>query len=175
MFFYLKWFIKKRISASGLISNEFEEIRKEVVKLIGEINHITDRDSQLVEERITRLNAILEDTDKRIAVYVKELEKSRSGEALYTKLGQGIRSALKTEPAPMPTLMPMPINIMSSIAPPVEEKKPQRDEAEKPPSKKQIRAQIDILANEGRPPEEIASNLGISVAEVNLAMNLRRK
>ena len=39
-------------------------------------------------------------------------------------------------------------------------------------SKKQIRAHIDILAGEGHSAEEIASMLGISIAEVNLAFNL---
>jgi predicted transcriptional regulator len=38
-----------------------------------------------------------------------------------------------------------------------------------------IRAQIDELADEGLSESEIASRLGISHAEVELAMNLMRK
>ena len=178
MFFYLKWYIKKRTSASGL-----EERQIEVARLIAEIDRITDRDSQLVEDRINQLKAILEDTDKRIAVYIKELEKSRTGEALYTSLGRGIRAALTTPAQPPPASTVHPHNLPGIAAqtetpplvPPVVQP-PQMPALPKgkPSSKKQIRANIDNLLNEGLSPQEIASRLDISVAEVNLAMNLRR-
>ena len=216
MFFYFKWYIKKHISGAGLIS----EYRSEVHKLIVDINSATDRDSQLVEDRILKLKAILEDTDKRISVYVKELEKSRTGEALYTSLGRGIRAALNVPPEaagvlaqqgspventgakteksnhvqpsllpmdgifdsieigqadrPPPQTAPAPLSLDEALAtnPPP----PQREDMplSKPPSKRQIRAHIDLLITEGLAPEEIAERLSISLAEVNLAMNLRR-
>jgi len=91
-FFYVKWYIKRRTSAVELLA----EYRSEVYKLIAEIDASTDRDSQLVEDRIKKLKSILEETDKRINVYVRELDRSRTGEALYTSLGRGIRAALNT-------------------------------------------------------------------------------
>jgi hypothetical protein len=167
MFFYFKWHIKRRTSASGFLP----EYRAEVNRLIADIDAATDRDSQLVEDRIRKLKEILDDTDKRVSVYVKELEKSRTGEALYTSLGRGIRAALKTEAesapaqdAPLPQPESAPGKAYAA-----------EQQAQKPPSKRQIRAHIDLLANEGLPSEEIASRLGISIAEVDLAMNLRRK
>jgi len=42
----------------------------------------------------------------------------------------------------------------------------------KPPSKQQIRSRIDELVKEGLSQADIASLLGISIAEVDLAMNL---
>jgi DNA-binding NarL/FixJ family response regulator len=53
--------------------------------------------------------------------------------------------------------------------------KPKESEAAKTPSKRLIRAHIDLLVNEGLSPEEIASRLDISIAEVNLAMNLLKR
>jgi hypothetical protein len=199
MFFYFKWYVKRRTSASGFLP----EYRAEVSRLIADIDAATDRDSQLVEERIKKLKEILDDTDKRISVYVKELEKSRTGEALYTSLGRGIRAALKTEAEPAPA-QNAPVPQLSIVRPNIEAmtqpvsasrqtpqyesvsavKQPEysarkntatEQQAQKPPSKRQVRAHIDLLANEGLPVEAIASQLGISIAEVDLAMNLRKR
>jgi len=180
MFLYFKWYIKRRTTGAALLP----EHRTEINRLIADIDAATDRDSLLVEERIKKLKEILDDTDKRISVYVKELEKSRTGEALYTNLGRGIRAALKTEApsvtqsAPVPPVRP-DTDVKTSA--PVQQTLPSAgisvnpQESAKPPSKRQIRAHIDLLANEGVPPEEIASRLDISIAEVDLAMNLRRR
>ena len=181
-FFYFKWYIKRRTSNKEI----FAEYQAEAYRLIAEINSVTDRNVQLVEDRIKQLKAVLDDTDRRIAVYARELDRSRTGEALYTSLGRGIRAALKTqaEPAPLKdapaaeaqrtaaavqsTLAAAPPSVKPAAAPPAEQ-------VPKTPSKRQIRAQIEVLVNEGLAPGEIASRLGISLAEVDLAMNLMRR
>ena len=210
MFFYLKWYVNKRTASSKLISDEIDSRKNEVAQLIAEIDRITDRDSQLVEARIMRLKEIIEDADKRIALYVKELEKGRSGETLYSSLGRGIRDALnspqdassehepdKTFPKDTIELSPnaakfpaktgygqsgfLPIR-SSRVNPPAVSETPESSMQHEaslpdspPPNKQQIRSHIDLLLNEGLGAEEIASRLGISIAEVNLAINLRRK
>jgi len=191
IFFYLKWYIKRRTSVSGMV----DEYRAEVYKLIAEIDKVTDRDSQLVEERINKLKVILHDVDKRIALYENELEQNRqksgsSNETLYTSLGRGIRAALETpapvQPSPaaqlsfdLPVIPPRPLvpaPVVQSPAPVImpaaEPSTP--DSVKKAISKKQIRTHIDMMLSEGLSAEEIASSLEISIAEVNLAMNLRR-
>ena len=94
-FFFLRWYISHRTDASRLL----EEYRDEVYRLISEIDAATDRDSQLVEERIKNLRKLLDDTDKRISVYTRELQRSRNSEAIYKNLGRGIREALDSIPA----------------------------------------------------------------------------
>jgi len=190
MFLYLKWYIKKQTSSSVLLANELDERQTEVARLIAEIDRITDRDSQLVEDRVNKLKELLHDVDKRIALYEKDMEDlSQRGvgavsindtkpEALYTSLGRGIRAALTTpQEIAAPPSPPVPAPVPAA-PPPVLPASPPAAETErplpKPPSKKQIRSYIDILVNEGHSPQEIASRLEISVAEVNLAMNLRR-
>jgi len=173
LFFYLKWYIKKRTS----VLERLEEYRTEVNKFKADIDFITDRDSQLIEDRIKKLREILEETDRRVSVYANELEKSQRGEALYTSLGRGIRAALKTEEEPAKSAPPLsPVRPQEPAplkqrpqAPVVKEAPPS-----KPPSKRQIRSSIDQLLNEGVSPADVASRLDISIAEVNLAMNLRR-
>ncbi|MCL2410444.1 MAG: hypothetical protein FWC97_02260 [Treponema sp.] len=214
MFFYLHWLIRKRTKGSTL-----DERRDEFIRLIAEIDRVTDRDSQIVEDRIMKLNEVIEDADKRIAVYVKELEKSKGSEALYTSLGKGIRDALyvpqgipeSTSPGGINTPQNYPTDtieissrlstiprenappppsqlslieaqfetdtsqkVTSKKTPPIEPAEPLLAAKPPPLSKKQIRSHIDLLLNEGLPPQEIASRLGISIGEVQLAINLRR-
>jgi hypothetical protein len=173
MFFFTKWYIKKRTSTFGLLPDE----KIEVSRLIMEINAVTDRNLLLIEDRIKQLKEILDDTDKRISVYIKELEKSRTGEALYTNLGRGIRAALKTETSVSPHLSAVTpdLEIEPKVTPAVEIQPELQFTRPKLQSKRQIRSSIDLLLSEGLPPEEIASRLGISIAEVGLAMNIRQR
>jgi len=172
-FFYFKWYIKRRTSASGLLA----EYQNEVHRLIAEIDSATDRDSMLVEDRINKLKTILEETDKRIAVYARELDRSRTGEALYTSLGRGIRAALNTHAEPPPQTPSIQTSAASN--PPLtqyEDKPVESSQAESAPnSKRQLRIKIESMVNNGLTPAEIASNLKISIAEVDLAINLMNR
>ena len=121
VFFYTKWYIKRHTSSEALLA----EYRKEVYELNAQIDATTDRDIQLIEARIASLKALLEDTDKRIAVYVRELDRSRSGEALYTSLGRGIRAALnpaaetpQPPDAKSPDTNPLPVTLKLAAARP---------------------------------------------------------
>jgi len=115
-FFFLRWYISHRTDASRLL----DEYRDEVHRLISEIDAATDRDSRLVEERIKNLRKLLDDTDKRISVYTRELQRSRNSEAIYKNLGRGIREALDSIPAKPPEEQSSP----SEPAPPAEQAPP---------------------------------------------------
>ena len=166
-FLYFRRYIQKRTAAEELLA----EYRTEVYRLIAQIDAATDRDALLVEERITSLKQLLEDTDKRIAVYVRELDRSRTGEALYTSLGRGIRAALGANPgtvqAPPPAPEPVPAESPPAAVPALaiaDETAP----AEQP----QIKTRIAALAAQGLSPAEIASRLALSLSEVDLALSL---
>jgi DNA-binding NarL/FixJ family response regulator len=165
-FFYFRSFIKKRTAAEELLA----EYRTEVYRLIAEIDAATDRDALLVEERITVLKKLLEDTDRRISVYVRELDRSRSGEALYTSLGRGIRAALgpgeratRTEPGPVAAAPPERAAAAEAEAP---------VPAAPPRAEKSRKAHIAELAAGGLSAREIASRLDLSLSEVDLALSL---
>jgi len=184
IFFYFKWYIKRRTSVSVFLA----EYQNEVHRLIAEIDSATDRDSMLVEDRINRLKTILEETDKRVAVYARELDRSRNGEALYTSLGRGIRAALNTPVETSPTEGRHAQAALSQMQPEIQipaAKTPATARQEgvqaaleslqsedSPPSKKQLRSKIEAMVNNGLSPGEIASNLKISISEVDLAINL---
>jgi hypothetical protein len=173
IFFYFRWYIKKRTSENELL----EEYRSEVYRLLAEIDSKTDRDLMLVEDRIKKVNEVLEEADRRIAVYTRELDRSRKGEELYTNLGRGIRAALKT-PQVESQRQQQQMQSLIQIVPSPEEKPaspPPPAGDNKNTSKRFIRARIDELASQGLSASEIASRLKISIAEVDLAMNLSRK
>jgi len=119
-FFFLRWYISHRTDASRLL----EEYRDEVYRLISEIDAATDRDSRLVEERIKNLRILLDDTDKRISVYTRELQRSRNSEAIYKNLGRGIREALDSIPAAQPPAAPMSPQETPSPAAPIPPQEP---------------------------------------------------
>jgi hypothetical protein len=195
-FFFLRWYISQRTEASRLL----EEYRDEVYRLISEIDAATDRDSRLVEDRIKNLRTLLDDTDKRISVYTREIQRSRNSEAIYKNLGKGIRAALDSIPEeaspsesasptettpPVETTTPVEINELpftdeeKGRGPQTrgtkKQKKRKKANTQTPavhPEKSGIKMQIAQMAIQGMSPSEIASLLEISLAEVDLALQL---
>jgi hypothetical protein len=96
-FFYFRRYIDRKTSVERLLA----DYRTEVYRLIAEIDAVTDRNLRLVEDSVKTLKQLLDDTDKRIGVYTRELERSRKAEAMYTNLGRGIRVALDSERPPV--------------------------------------------------------------------------
>ncbi|MDR1588372.1 MAG: hypothetical protein LBS57_13035 [Treponema sp.] len=177
-FVYLRHYLKSRTSAGRLLG----EYRNEVLRLIADIDAATDRDSLLVEERIKTLKRLLEDTDRRISVYIRELDRSRSGAALYANLGRGAKAggpatedqaAAPAEDVRPPAEKILPASPPALSSPAVPSPAPEGAEAVKDSAGKQpLRETIVALAAQDLSPADIASRLKISLSEVDLALNL---
>ena len=181
-FFFFRWYVARKIAASSLLT----DYREEVYRLIAEIDAAADRDSLLVEERIKTLKQVIEDTDRRIAVYMRELQRSKNGEALYANLGRGIRAALDSrrhgeaaveEEEAVSPQQNLPWQSLPEPKTPAAKKRagkkntlPEPEPAA--PAKPKIKVQIAELSAQGLSPAEIASRLELSLAEVDLALNL---
>ncbi|MDR1257627.1 MAG: hypothetical protein LBJ86_07765 [Spirochaetaceae bacterium] len=81
-FFIIFFYVKNRTRPDRIPS----ETRQETIKIINEIDRITDRDSELIEERVKKLKSLLEDVDRRIALYEGLTENYRSAEETRKKL-----------------------------------------------------------------------------------------
>jgi hypothetical protein len=153
-FLYLRAYIRRSLSQEESIS----AARDEVNRIIHRIEEVTDRDISLIENREKTLKALLEETDKRIKVYAKELEKDRNAQKTYQELGNSLRESgpLVFSPSGEQEAAPRP-------------PAGQMDEKAAPGN---MNEQIRNLALAGFSPPLIASRLGISISEVELAMAL---
>jgi hypothetical protein len=195
-FFYFRRYIARKTSADRLLA----DYRTEVYRLIAEIDAVTDRNLRLMEDSVKSLKQLLEDTDKRISVYTRELERSRQGEAMSASLGRGIRAALDSSspvgppqeppsPAELSALSETPSPTPPEADPTAEKERRTRKNREKPPrdaqkgeipgqnvsSKRRIKVRIAEMSARGLTPQEIASRLNLSLTEVDLALNLLQR
>jgi hypothetical protein len=173
-FIYCRSYLKRRTGQERILA----EFRGEVNEILAEIDEKTDRDALLVEERIKRLRGILEDVDKRIALYVRELDRRGREDQAYAQLGaKRLRGLPAGEPSVSPALPP-------AEAPP-EERFPAgkaeepaegprftRASREIPPRPRPLQEQAVELARAGLSSKLIASRLEVSESEVELAIAL---
>jgi multidrug efflux pump subunit AcrB len=189
-FFFLRRYITQKTDAARLLA----DYRAEVNHLIAEIDAATDRDSILVEARIKTLRKLIDDTDRRISVYMRELQRSRNSEAIYASLGRGIRAALDSKPsgdeqllleieppgssASAPAATSAGAKDSKSAAQKKNAEKRKKEKTgtkitrQKTQAKPNIKVQIAEMSAKGLSPQEIASGLNLSLAEVELALNL---
>jgi hypothetical protein len=184
-FFYFRWYIGKKVTDESLIAEQ----RSEAQKLIADIDMVTDRDARLVEERINTLRKLLEDMDKRIAIYLRELDRSHAGEALYKNLGQSLSAgkAAVSVSKPAAEVSPAPPLVAGAARPETSapgqpaldsgasEPKTEPRQASPGSEKQVLRVKIAELAAQGLSPPQIASRLDLSLSEVELALNLLKK
>ena len=144
-FLYMLRLIKKRTSFDGIL----EDVREEVNRLLQRIDEITDKDISLIEDREKGLRSLLEETDRRLAAMNRELARRENAEEAYRKLGRFPIIEKEKPPPPEPAL-------------PGGEKPSQED-------------QLKELVRSGFSPQIIASRLGISISEAELAVALQER
>jgi hypothetical protein len=196
-FVFFRAYLRRRTGPERILG----EFREEADKLIAEIDAITDRDAALVGERIKTLRTLLEDVDRRIAVYNREVNREKKQEAAYAELGLKrsvltsgeARSSEKKSPlspkAPREkteteTALNRPSPEMPGISPeppgqdrdgkgsPPGEPRFIRSPAAIQPKPPSFAEQVEKLAGAGLSSELIASRLGTTLAEVDLAIAL---
>ena len=153
-FFCHNSYLKKRTGQKRILS-EFEE---EVNNILKSINEITERDITLIEEREKELKNLLNEIDKRLSVYIREMESREAAERSYEALGKK-RHLIKEIVQEAESPAAEDTEDIVSPPPPFEEP---------PPVGEHIRS----LARAGISAPLIASRLGISISEVEFATAL---
>lgn len=69
-------------------SNVIGQLQSEVSELILELNLTTDRNINILEEKISRLTGLLHDADKRIKILGTESKRNKSESIIYNQLGR---------------------------------------------------------------------------------------
>jgi DNA-binding NarL/FixJ family response regulator len=139
-----------------------DNIRSEIDGIIVELNQTTDRNIGLLEDRVNRLNGLLEQADRRLAVLKREIE-SRSGST--ERYNDIVRRAPRTQ---QPHAAPAAEKTAASDGektgdPPANEASEGRATRKK---------QIVELHRKGIASNIIANRTGTTVGEVELIISL---
>jgi hypothetical protein len=187
-FIYLLAYLRRRTGAERILL-EFEE---EVNKLIAGIDAAADRDITLLEDKAKSIKSLLETLDRRIAAYARELDRrnvqetaldvlvpepgdqkknaARMAEGAYAALGRGLRSSLTVNP---------PEQDVPATEPPMEDGEPAKPRfvrsSNPVKTKMPLTEQVLELSRNGFSPETIAARLGVTIAEVNLALAMSER
>ncbi|OHE74644.1 MAG: hypothetical protein A2413_19040 [Treponema sp. RIFOXYC1_FULL_61_9] len=183
-FLYFRSYLRKRTGVERILS----DLREETGKLIAEIDAATDRDVTLVEDRVKALRALIEDADKRVSNFAREVERRGAEERAYSELGRRARRyqpshepALGDLPessaARTPSAAPVPVLVPPTPAAPAESELPpaprfRRSETEIVPKNLPFPERVAELHRAGFSADLIAKRLRSTVAEVDLAIAL---
>lgn len=163
---FIFFFFKARID-TRLRSNEtLRVVREEINELIVELNGTTNRNVEIIEERIERLKEITQRADKRIGLLTKEIGKKEKEAEVYTSLkpktglppGGDAGGPGDAEPRGGE-------NSLKDV-----EQKGSGMGTERIPSRERVIA----LYNNGISPDIICKELNITIAEVELIISLNR-
>ena len=161
-FLYFRSYLKRRTAKEHVLS----ETQDEVNKILRSINEVTERDISLIEERQRNLRSLLSETEKRISVYVNEMEKFKESEAAYAE----ITSVQQIKVPPAPRYQDLGKNYRLKIE--SESESVQADPEPVPEEKPSIGEQIISMVQAGFSAPIIASRLDISIDEVEFAVAL---
>lgn len=81
---YVNKRIDKRLRPEQIIS----QMRSEIEGIITELNQTTERNIALIEDRVHRLQSLMDAADRRITVLKREAEREDRTKAVYTNLGR---------------------------------------------------------------------------------------
>jgi hypothetical protein len=87
--FFIIWFrIKSKVRRYLELENLLEGVREEARALVLELNETADRNVSLVEDRMLSLRKLLDEADRRMGVVHREFEKRDMEREVYTKLNR---------------------------------------------------------------------------------------
>lgn len=157
VFLYFKAKIDKAMEPSRLL----EEVRGEINELIRELNQTTDRNIELIEERINTMAELLNNADKRLTLLKKEQDKGDKTHTVYTNLRKKA-----------------PIRMQNDLFDIQEEKTPSTPRQTEPVKTTAVtdpKREVIKLFGQGLSSQIIANKLGLPVGEVELIISLKGK
>lgn len=174
LLFFRHW--RRRIQRGLEADMMLGRIRDEIDEMIIEINRTVDRNVTLLENRITRLNSLIQRAEKLERVREREAEKDTGVQRVYSELGRnrGLRitvdeddhdgqPGLSSEPIPEPE-SPGAGESGSESAPPGDTS----IDGGVPP----IRERVLTLHRRGESLQSIAESLNMNRGEVELIISL---
>ncbi|MCF7928007.1 MAG: hypothetical protein K9L68_03230 [Spirochaetales bacterium] len=154
VFFLLYFLLKRRIDQRVRPAALIDRIRSDIEEIVTELNRTTDRNITLVEERIQRLNSMLERADKKLAMLEKETDRNETSSRTYSQILEESRKQSRQKNDRQ------------------EEKSDRKKEPTDQEKKANHRSEVIDLYRKGLSSDLIATRLGTTVGEVELIISL---
>jgi hypothetical protein len=172
-FIYFQAYLRRRTGTKRILA-EFEE---EVNNIVATIDAAADRDITLVEERVRSLKALLDAADRRITAYAREMDSRAAQETAYAALSRPPAQAAPQPPSAEAPAVPPAAQAKAralsggTIALPLGDG-PRFVKSPNPvkPKPRPLTERVSELSQNGLSPEAIASRLGVTISEVDLAL-----
>jgi transposase len=179
--------IDKRAGSAAVL----DEIKREVGAILTELNQTTERNIELIEDRIAELQKLIEQADRRLTTLRREYRRSEASDVTYSKLKP--RSVPSIGPEPEPETAKREEDRAAGGA---RSEEPQRagnkgseplataaglQESGEPggqsgsPEPVPVRERVLQLYRQGVSVERIASRLKTTIAEVELIVSLNER
>lgn len=169
--------IKARTSQQAAL----DEIKREVGAIITELNSTTERNIELIEDRIASLERLIEQADKRVGVLRRDLA-TRSGESgTYSRLGRPAEAGTGTGAGPSGPAPAHQVRHRPQEDDPAQQSAAADDERTPPATGGNqpehetggtVRERVRRLYLQGVPMPRIAAIVGKTVGEVELIVAL---
>jgi hypothetical protein len=174
---FIFFFFKARIDRRLRSNETLQVVREEINELIVELNQTTNRNVEIIEERIESLKEITQRADKRIGLLTKEIGKKEKEAEVYTSLKPktGRFKAAGLEETGTDSAGSEAAG--SDSARTEDEPKaapPARGRPESDVRKEGTREKVLALYKNGISPDIICKELDITLAEVELIISLNR-
>jgi hypothetical protein len=155
--------------------NALDEVKQEVGAIITELNQTTERNIELVEDRMRRLRELMDGADKRLGALRRHAESDKAADLTYSRLRDQVplvqhqdeeaTSAPETESVTQAPVEPK--------AEPAAEPVPDGQSGQ--PEEVPLRERVKSLYLRGLAPERIAVITGRTVGEVELMISLEER
>lgn len=157
--------IRRMIDRRADSAAVMDEIRREVGAILTEMNQTTERNIELIEDRVARLQELIEQADRRLGTLRRETQKQEKADMVYSHLSR-VAGAPLTDGSNEPSMK----NPDKSISPaePIDTPEGNAD-TETPVS---LKDRVLDLYRQGIPIERIASRVGTAVSEIELIVSL---
>jgi hypothetical protein len=175
MFILLRSRIERELNATTLL----KDVQDEVDGMVRELNLSAERNIALLETRIEELEGLLAQSDQKMILMARELDRRERSADVYTQLKKPVvePEALPEETTPAPVLVaeievPAPAAVPEKPAPAAQLEFDAEPEPPEIPAPRTLTERVLGFRDQGLDPGAIAGATGATRGEVELILSL---
>jgi TolA-binding protein len=150
-----------------------DEIRREVGAILTEMNQATERNIELMEDKIEALTALIDQADRRLTVLRRENSRQGSMEQTYSKLRRSANQL--SDPAEAADPPAETGDHGAADGPDAESQSPVEAGSTVEEDSPSVKEQVLTLYRQGLSVDRIATRVGTAVSEVEFIVSLNER